>query len=57
MVSGGVDLIETVKPAVSEMQAAYAIGQAQYLLAIGMGNGRIDLFRALAASGQQPGGL
>jgi hypothetical protein len=50
-------LIETVKPAVSEMQAAYAIGQAQYLLAIGMGNGRIDLFRALAASGQQPGGL
>jgi Subtilase family len=57
MVSGGVDLIETVKPAVSEMQAAYAIGQAHYLLAIGMGNGRIDLFRALAASGQQPGGL
>ncbi len=57
MVSGGVDLIENVNPAVSEMQAAYAIGQAQYLLAIGMGNGRIDLLRALAASSPQPGVL
>jgi Subtilase family len=57
MVSGGVDLIESVKPGVSEMQAAYAISQAQFLLAIGMGNGRIDLLRAVAASGQQPGVL
>ena len=37
------------------MNASYAIGQAQYLLAIGMGNGRIDLLTALAAAYQQPG--
>jgi subtilisin family serine protease len=54
MVTGGVDLIENAKPGSSEMQAACAIGQAQYLLAVGMGNGRIDLYRALAATGQQP---
>jgi thermitase len=55
MVTGGVDLIESLNPGVSEMNASYAIGQAQYLLAIGMGNGRIDLVRALAAANQQPG--
>jgi hypothetical protein len=55
MVTGGVDLIRNVNPSASEMQAAYAIGQAQYLLAVGMGNGRIDLYRAVAASKQQPG--
>jgi subtilisin family serine protease len=54
LVTGGVDLIENAKPGTSEMQAASAIGQAQYLLAVGMGNGRIDLYRALAATGQQP---
>ena len=55
MVTGGVDLIRNANPSASEMQAAYAIGQAQYLLAVGMGNGRIDLYRAVAASGQRPG--
>jgi hypothetical protein len=54
LVTGGVDMIENAKPGTSEMQAASAIGQAQYLLAVGMGNGRIDLYRALAATGQQP---
>jgi subtilisin family serine protease len=55
MVTGGVDLIRNANPGASQMQAAFSIGQAQYLLAFGMGNGRIDLYRALAASGQQPG--
>jgi subtilisin family serine protease len=55
MVTGGVDLIESLNPKTSQMNASYAIGQAEYLLAIGMGNGRIDLVRALAAADQQPG--
>jgi subtilisin family serine protease len=55
MVTGGVDLIKSLNPKASQTQAAYAIGQAQFLLAIGMGNGRIDLLSALAASNQPPG--
>jgi subtilisin family serine protease len=49
MVSGAVDLIDNLHPGVSETQASFAVAQAQYLLAVGMGNGRIDLVRALAA--------
>ena len=52
MVSGTVDLIKQENPGASEMQAALAVAQAQYLLAFGMGNGRIDMYRALAAAQQ-----
>jgi hypothetical protein len=52
MISGGVDLIDNLHPGVSETQASFAIAQGQYLLAVGMGNGRVDLVRALAASNQ-----
>jgi hypothetical protein len=45
-------LIDNLHPGVSETQASFAIAQAQYLLAVGMGNGRVDLVRALAASNQ-----
>jgi subtilisin family serine protease len=55
MVTGGVDLIRSLNPNASQSQAAYAIGQAQILLAVGMGNGRIDLLSALAAANQKPG--
>jgi subtilisin family serine protease len=55
-VTGGVDLITNVNPNATQMQAAYAIGQAQFLLAVGMGNGRIDLLSALSAA-NQPSGL
>ncbi len=51
MVSGGVDLIEAAKPGLSQMQAHFAIAQAQVLLAVGMGNGRIDLNRAVGSAG------
>ncbi|HEY2460222.1 MAG TPA: S8 family serine peptidase [Candidatus Acidoferrum sp.] len=56
MVTGGVDLIENAKPGVSEVQASYDVAQGQYLLAVGMGNGRIDLVRALSAARLQSGG-
>jgi subtilisin family serine protease len=55
MVTGGVDLIRNANPKATPAQAAYAIGQAQILLAVGMGNGRINLYEAVAASGQKPG--
>jgi subtilisin family serine protease len=55
MVTGGVDLIRNANPNASATQAAYAIGQAQFLLAVGMGNGRINLNEAVAASGRKPG--
>jgi subtilisin family serine protease len=55
MVTGGVDLIKNANPNASPAQAAYAIGQAQFLLAVGMGNGRINLNEAVGASGQKPG--
>jgi subtilisin family serine protease len=55
MVTGGVDLIKNANPNASPTQAAYAIGRAQFLLAVGMGNGRINLNEAVAASGQKPG--
>jgi subtilisin family serine protease len=56
MVSGGVDLITSANPGASEMQAALAMANAQYLLAVGMGNGRIDLYRAVGST-QKQGGL
>jgi subtilisin family serine protease len=49
MVSGTVDLIRQANPNTSEMQAALALAQAQFLLDFGMGNGRIDMYRALAS--------
>jgi subtilisin family serine protease len=50
MVSGGVDLIEGAKPGLSQMQAHFAMAQAQALLAFGMGSGRIDLYRAVGSA-------
>jgi hypothetical protein len=50
LVSGGVDLIESAKPGLTESQARFAMAQAQLLLAVGMGNGRIDLYRAAASA-------
>jgi subtilisin family serine protease len=49
LVSGGVDLIESAKPGLTQSQARFAMAQAQLLLAVGMANGRIDLNRAAAA--------
>ena len=49
LVSGGVDLLESAKPGLTLSQARLAIAQAQLLLAVGMGNGRIDLSRAAAS--------
>ncbi|HUL33445.1 MAG TPA: S8 family serine peptidase [Candidatus Eisenbacteria bacterium] len=49
MVSGTVDLIRQANPGASELQAAWAIAQAQFLLDFGMGNGRIDMYNALAS--------
>jgi subtilisin family serine protease len=50
MVAGGVDLIRNLNPGVSQSSASLDLAQAQLLLAVGMGNGRIDLQRALAAA-------
>jgi subtilisin family serine protease len=49
LVSGGVDLLESAKPSLTLLQARSAMAQAQLLLAVGMGNGRIDLSRAAAS--------
>ena len=50
MVSGGVSLLQARNPSTTQMQAQFDMAQAQLLLAYGMGNGRIDLYRALSAS-------
>lgn len=50
MVSGGVSLLQALNPSTTQMQAQFDMAQAQLLLAYGMGSGRIDLCRALAAS-------
>jgi thermitase len=55
MVSGGVDLVKSANPGASQMQAALAMANAQYLLALGMGNGRIDLCRAVGSTQNQGG--
>lgn len=52
MVTATVDLIRQTNPGVSEAKASLAVAQAQYLLAFGMGNGRLDMYRALAAAQQ-----
>jgi hypothetical protein len=50
MVSGGVALMESTQPNLTQTQAQLNMAQAQFLLAFGMGNGRIDLSRAVGAS-------
>jgi hypothetical protein len=55
MVSGGVDLIKSVNPGASQIQAAFAMANAHYLLAVGMGNGRVDLYRAISSAQNQGG--
>jgi subtilisin family serine protease len=52
MVSGGVDLLESAKPGLTRAQARVAMAQAELLLAVGMGNGRIDLYRAARSACQ-----
>jgi hypothetical protein len=49
-VSGGVALVLQVQPNVTQQQAQFDIAQAQLLLAIGMGNGQLDLPRAIGAA-------
>jgi hypothetical protein len=49
LVSGGVDLLENAKPGLNQSQASFAMSQAKLLLSFGMGNGRIDLYRAGSA--------
>lgn len=53
MVSAGVSLLQARQPSTSLMQAQFDMAQAQALLAFGMGNGRIDLYRALTAAALQ----
>jgi hypothetical protein len=50
MVSGGVALMQQTHPTLTQYQAQFAMAQAQLLLAFGMGNGRIDLSRAVGCS-------
>jgi hypothetical protein len=49
-VSGAVDLFETAQANLTQTQAQLYAAQAQLLLAFGMGNGRLDLYRAVGAS-------
>jgi len=46
MVSGAVDLLQSGHRGLTVTQARVAMAEAQLLLAFGMGNGRIDLYRA-----------
>jgi hypothetical protein len=50
LVSGAIDLMESAHPGLTLTQARLSIAQAQLLLAVGMGNGRVDLYRALGAA-------
>lgn len=50
MVAGGVNLLQNTNPSLSQMQAQFDMAQAQFLFAYGMGNGRIDLSRAVSAA-------
>jgi hypothetical protein len=50
MVSAGAALLQNVQPNLNQFQAASNLAQGQLLLAIGMGNGRIDLSRAVRAA-------
>ena len=49
MVSGGSSLMLGLQPSLQQSNAQLAIAQAQLLLAFGMGNGRIDLYRAVGS--------
>ena len=53
MVSGAVSLAQQLKPRVTPTQVRLDLAQAQPLLAFGMGNGRIDLVRALTTASLQ----
>ena len=50
MVSAEVNLFQVAQPNLTEAQAQIYASQVQPLLAIGMGNGRLDLFRAVSAA-------
>jgi subtilase family protein len=50
LVSGGVAVIMGSQPGLSESQAQFDLGQAQPLVAAGMGAGRMDLYRATSAA-------
>jgi subtilisin family serine protease len=54
LVSGGVSLLQSTQPNLSQPQAQLYMAVAQPLLAIGMGNGRIDLYRASSAANPNP---
>src|SRR5262249_16329637 len=47
--SGGVSLLGGVRPGLDQTGARGAMAQAQLLLAVGMGEGRIDLYRAVGS--------
>jgi hypothetical protein len=50
MVSAGVSLLQNAAPGITQTQAQLDMAQAQLLLAFGMGNGRIDLYRAVGTA-------
>lgn len=50
MVSGGVALLKNVRPGLTQAPCEYYIAQARLLLAVGMGNGRLDLYKAVSAA-------
>ena len=50
MVSAEVSLMQNVQPNLTQSQAAANAAQAQLLLAVGMGYGRIDLYRGVRAA-------
>jgi hypothetical protein len=49
-VSAAADLLLNLQPGISQQQAQLDLAQAHILLAVGMGNGRLTLPRALAAA-------
>jgi subtilisin family serine protease len=50
LVAGGAALLQQAIPNLSQQQAQLDLAQAQLLLSFGMGNGRLDLPRAIAAA-------
>jgi subtilisin family serine protease len=50
LVSGGVAIIMGSQPGLTESQAQFDLGQARPLVTVGMGAGRIDLYRATSAA-------
>jgi Subtilase family len=55
MVSAEAALLQNLQPNLTQTQAAFNIAQAQLLLAVGMGNGRIDLYRGVGAASLSAG--